>query len=102
MKSHFVAAVLFFVAALRCAGDSAQGPFLQAGDKKAPAPDAKEKSADEKTIRALIVDLSDDAFEKRDKAQEKLLRIGAPAIELLRKVAKDGADLEARERATQI
>ena len=100
MKMHF-ATPLLFVAAVLCAGDSAQGPFVNAGAKKVPGPDAKEKSADEKTIRALIADLSDDVFETREKAHERLLHIGGPAVELLRKASKDGVDLEVRERARE-
>ena len=36
------------------------------GDKKDAAPGAKKDAADEKTIRALVADLSDESFEKRE------------------------------------
>src|SRR6478752_6428254 len=100
MKAQIVTDFLF-AAAILCVGKLTQGPCLHAGDK-GPAPAVKEKNADEKTIRALIADLSDDVSEMREKAYEKLLRIGGPAIELLRKASTDGADLEARERASQL
>jgi len=98
MRTRFVTILLLHSASLH-AGVLAQGPSFNSGDKKVSAPETKEKAADEKTIRALIADLSDEAFEKREKANEKLLRIGGPAIELLRKAAKESADLEGRERA---
>ena len=59
-------------------------------------------SVDEKAIRALIAQLSDDAFVKREAAQKRLAEIGGLALELLKKAAKESPDAETRERATQL
>jgi WD40 repeat protein len=62
------------------------------------SPPTKEK-LDEKTIHALIGQLGDDSFEKRDEAQKKLVAAGKAALPLLRKAATESADAETRERA---
>jgi regulation of enolase protein 1 (concanavalin A-like superfamily) len=68
-----------------------------------PNPARKTKNTpDEKNIRALIAQLGDNAFEKREAAEKQLAAIGLPALELLRKTAADGTDLEARERAAKL
>src|SRR5205814_1170106 len=51
---------------------------------------------------ALIADLGDDSFEKRESAQKKLHAIGEPALELLKKAARDNADAEVREHAAAL
>jgi regulation of enolase protein 1 (concanavalin A-like superfamily) len=76
-------------------------PAAQAQDA-AKAPEAKKEAVDEKTIRGLITQLGDDSFDNREEAQKRLAAIGMPALDLLRKAAKDGADLETRQRATQL
>jgi hypothetical protein len=101
MKSC-IASVLIFVSAVLCISGSTQGPCLLAGEKKGPTPDSKKENVDEKSIRALIAELGDDVFDKREKAHQRLLRIGGPAIELLRKASKESTDLEMRERAGQL
>src|SRR5262249_21735318 len=63
---------------------------------------AKKESLDEKTIRALIAQLGDDSFVKREQAQKGLAAIGHPALDLLRQAAKEGTDLETRERAAKL
>jgi hypothetical protein len=67
-----------------------------------PTPQAKKDAPDEKAIRALIAQLGDDSFDKREAAQKALAAIGLPAFELLRKASTDAADLESRERASQL
>jgi hypothetical protein len=73
-------------------------------DKKGgtPAKDADKNTVDEKAIRALIAQLSDDAFVKREAAHKRLAEIGGPALELLKNAAKESPDAETRERATQL
>jgi hypothetical protein len=82
----------------------AVGAFILRGvSAQDPNPDRKTKNTpDEKTIRALIAQLGDNAFEKREAADKQLAAIGLPALELLRKTAADGTDLEARERAAKL
>ena len=54
---------------------------------------------DEKTLRALITQLGDASFDKREAANKRLADIGAPALLLLKKTAKESDDAEVRERA---
>lgn len=75
---------------------------LASGQETDRTKGAKQTAVDEKVIRALITQLGDDSFEKREAAHKRLATIGLPALELLRKTAKDGTDLESRERATQL
>ncbi len=63
-------------------------------DKKAPV--------DAETIRNLIKQLGDDAFDKREAADKALEAIGEAALELLQKAAVDGPDAEIRQRAGQL
>jgi hypothetical protein len=67
-----------------------------------PPKEAQKKTVDESAIRALIAQLGDEAFENRDAAHKRLAEIGGPALELLKKTAKDSADAETRERATRL
>ena len=69
---------------------------------KGHTPGTKKDVPDEKAIRALITQLGDESFQKREEAQKRLAAVGPPALELLRKAAKDAADLETRNRAAQL
>jgi WD40 repeat protein len=60
------------------------------------------KTPDEKTIRALIAQLGDDSFDKREAADKALGALGSAALPLLRKAAADATDLEVRERAAKL
>jgi WD40 repeat protein len=66
------------------------------------APQALKEASDEKTIRALITQLSDDSFDKREDASKGLAAIGEPALQLLKNAAKESTDAEVRERAGQL
>jgi WD40 repeat protein len=73
---------------------------LAAAVQDAPKPlEGKKDTADEKTIRALIAQLADDAYEKREAADKRLAAIGEPALALLKKAAEDNQDAEVRSRA---
>jgi len=63
---------------------------------------SEQKAIDPKAIAALVKQLGDDVFEKREAAEKELAKIGLPALELLRKTAAEGADLETRERAGRL
>ncbi len=62
----------------------------------------KKETVDEKTLRALITQLGDASFDKREAANKRLADIGAPALLLLKKTAKESDDAEVRERALKI
>jgi hypothetical protein len=98
MKTRFVPPFIFLAALC----GPAILPFLLTAGEVAQAPKTKSDGADEKTIGALIADLGDDSFDKRDNAHKRLLAIGGPAVELLRKAVKNTSDFEARERAAQL
>jgi len=66
------------------------------------AQDAAKKAPDEKTVRALIADLGDESFVKREAATKTLAAMGRPALALIRKTAAESKDLEVRERALQL
>jgi RNA polymerase sigma factor (sigma-70 family) len=67
------------------------------------APEAPEpKPPDEKAIRALIRQLGDDEFEKREAAQRRLVEIGEPALPQLREAARDSRDAEISQRAARL
>jgi hypothetical protein len=51
--------------------------------------DAKKSNVDEKTIRALIVQLGDESFKKREEAQTRLIALGRQAAALLMKAATE-------------
>jgi WD40 repeat protein len=73
---------------------------LTAAAQDAPKPlEEKKDNADEKTIRALIAQLADDSYEKREAADKRLADIGEPALPLLKKAAEDSLDAEVRSRA---
>ncbi len=59
----------------------------------------KDNAVDEKTIRSLIVQLSDDSFEKREAAQKSLADIGLLALPFVQKALKESKDAEVLERA---
>src|SRR5262249_34722886 len=66
---------------------------------KTVAAGVKSADADEKAIRALVAQLGDDDFDNRQAAEKRLAAIGEPALELLRKAAKENTDAEVRARA---
>src|SRR5207244_2434635 len=59
--------------------------------------DKKEPVTDE-TIRGLIKQLGDDSYERRESAFKRLAAIGEPALELLKKEARESKDAEVRQR----
>ncbi len=61
-----------------------------------PAAPAKKDAANDKTIRALILQLGDDSFDMREAAFNRLTAIGEAARGLLEKAAKDSTDFETR------
>jgi len=65
------------------------------------APTAPAQKADNEKIAKLIEDLGSDEFEERQKAFEQLGKIGAPALEALRK-ATESKDAEVRKKAKQL
>jgi WD40 repeat protein len=67
------------------------------GQEAGATPQAKQE-IDEKTIRALIAELGDDSFAKREEAEKKLIAVGKPAMALLKKAAAETMDAEVRER----
>lgn len=67
-------------------------------ETRPPAPEAPPPASDEKTIRDLIGRLGDDDYNVREEASDALLRIGSPALPLLREAVKSG-DPEIRSRA---
>jgi WD40 repeat protein len=69
---------------------------------KGNTPEAKKTTIDEKAIRALIVQLGDDSYAKREAASKALAAIGEPALELLGKAAKNDSDFETRTRAEDL
>src|SRR5205085_5407297 len=66
------------------------------------APAQKKEVADESAISALIRQLGDDAFDKREQAQKKLAAIGEPALEMLSKAVKESTDVEVRTRGLAV
>jgi uncharacterized protein (TIGR03067 family) len=58
--------------------------------------------AEEHKIAALIKQLGDNRFARREAASQKLLGIGEPALPALRQAASSSDDLETRLRAEQI
>jgi hypothetical protein len=70
-------------------------PLLRERLKPAPAADAKR-------IDALVVQLNDDEFEKREEASKELTKLGPQAEEALRKAAKDPASAEVARRVAEL
>jgi hypothetical protein len=69
----------------------------------APAADDEQRQPpSDKEISNLIIQLGDDEFSTREKAQEALLKIGKPALGPLLKAVSDAADVEVRLRAKKI
>ena len=69
---------------------------------KATIPQSKQEQTDDGTIAALIAQLGDDNFEKREDAGKRLLEIGEPGLALLEMAAEDPADPEIRYRAKNL
>ena len=76
--------------------------FAVRAQDAAKPPEAKKEAVDEKSIRALITQLGDNSFAKRESAQKRLASIGTPALVLLQKAAKEATDAEVRTRAEQL
>src|SRR5690349_25072559 len=57
---------------------------------------------DEKRIQDAIKGLGAESFEEREKATADLKKIGAPALEALKKAAADSDDPEVRVRAKRL
>ena len=66
---------------------------------RGPATPPPKQPLDDKSIRALIAQLGDDSFEKREQAEKKLVAAGKAAVGLLKKAVVESGDAEARERA---
>src|SRR4029078_9404072 len=66
------------------------------------AQEAAKKAPDEKAVRALIADLGDESFVKREAATKTLAAMGRPPLALIRKTAAESTDVEVRERALQL
>ncbi len=102
-QSRASAIFLFAVAALAGLHMLGANAFSPAGQTTGPAKSAQDKQdVDDKTILALIKQLGDDSFDKRDSADKKLAEIGDRALALLEKAAKDDPDAEVRLRAEQL
>jgi WD40 repeat protein len=69
-----------------------------AKDKK----EAKSKKVTNEDINRLVKELGNDDFDKRAEARKQLEAIGAPAIAILKKAAKDDVDAEVRSAAEAI
>jgi hypothetical protein len=76
--------------------------YMAVAQDNAKTPEAKKAAADEKTIRALIGQLSDDAFSVREAAHKRLAVLGEPALKLFQRAAKENPDAEVRERLGQL
>jgi regulation of enolase protein 1 (concanavalin A-like superfamily) len=76
--------------------------WFVADSARAQAPEAKKSPADEKAIRALIMQLADEAYEKREAGQKRLAEIGEPALAALRKALGESRDAELRLRAQKV
>jgi regulation of enolase protein 1 (concanavalin A-like superfamily) len=96
------AAVLLFVVPLGAMVFTYESVAQPTNARDGSAAQNANKAVDEKTIRAFIKQLGDDAFEKREQAEKRLIAIGAPALELLRETAKESTDAEVRERAGRV
>src|SRR5688572_26036722 len=60
------------------------------------------QAQDEKQIQDAIKGLGADSFEEREKATADLKKIGAPALEALKKAAEENGDPEVRVRARRL
>jgi WD40 repeat protein len=91
------------LAVVRLAGIASLSWLLLAHAQDAPTPpDAKKGAPDEKTIRALIKELGDESFEKREAAHKRLAAYGEAVLELLRRAAKEKREPEVQERLGQL
>jgi len=87
-------------------GRSAQHARAQQSSDQQPSGQGDDKDKDAKrpgidTIPNLIAQLRDSKIEKREQASKALAAIGIPALEALRKAAKD-SDPEVAEQAAQL
>jgi hypothetical protein len=76
--------------------------FLAQAQDAAKAPEGKKEAVDEKSVRALVTQLGDESFEKREAAHKRLAALGEQALPLLQKAAKETADLEVRTRLGEL
>ena len=65
----------------------------------APPAQPPEQARLSRRITALIAQLGDNSFARREAASKALVAIGPPAFAALRKAARSSADLEVRKRA---
>src|SRR5262245_7751935 len=68
----------------------------------ASADEKRQPPVSDKEITRLVLQLGDDHFATREKAQRALLQIGKPALEALRKAMASTTDAELRRRAIEI
>lgn len=81
------------------------GALLQADDKKVtkkPKAEEKQNKSQDQAVRKLIGQLGDNDYATRKKATEELIKIGKPAIDTLKQVARSSKDPEVRWRAESI
>ena len=91
----------------RAKAAAAQRAFLQSAkehvafvgerlSKTAQPPDQRDR------VKQLIEDLDADAFDARDRATDELVKIGAPALDAVRELARSAPSAEAKYRANLI
>lgn len=91
----------------RAKAAAAQRAFLQSAaehvafvgerlGKLATPPDERDR------VKRLVADLDADAFDTRDRATDELVRIGAPALDAVRELARSASSAEAKYRANLI
>ena len=73
-------ALMSVVALATCFRTTGPGAAQEAGQKSP----AKKDAPDEAKIRALIAQLGDDSFDKREAAEKSLAAVGLPAFEQVR------------------
>jgi hypothetical protein len=91
----------------RAKAAAAQRAFLQSAkehvafvgerlSKTAQPPDQRDR------VKQLIEDLDADAFDARDRATDELVKIGGPALDAVRELARSASSAEAKYRANLI
>ena len=101
-KSIVSAALIFGTAFLMMVWSDPFGQRQIRGQEGKSKGQEKKVAPDEKTIRALIDQLGDESFDKREAAEKRLADIGEPALALLDKAAKENSEAEVRERAAKV
>jgi RNA polymerase sigma factor (sigma-70 family) len=87
---------------LRSAGGPAHPPADRARAVALLKERLKEAAAAEKRVPALLTDLDDDSYDKREKATEQLTRLGAAAEPPLREALKGMLSAEAEARVRRV